>query len=140
MDFKNKITKRLVQKELFRGISSNELLALGGDSPEEYLKVIKNKFKRITLVDMKYAYSVNINGVSYALKEGITIKEVANENLDNAVAVIPQVAEIASLEPYDIAAIYDGTTLIKKLLVGDITSTIASFTPALYNYFLLVCF
>lgn len=82
------------------------------------------------------AYSVNINGVSYALKEGITIKEVANENLDNAVAVIPQVAEITSLEPYDIAAIYDGTTLIKKLLVGDITSTIASFTPALYNYFL----
>ena len=74
------------------------------------------------------AYSVNLNGVSYALKEGITIKEVANENLDNAVAVIPQAAEIASLEPYDIAAIYDGTTLIKKLLVGDITTTVASFT------------
>ena len=82
------------------------------------------------------AYSVNLNGVSYALKEGITIKEVANENLDNAVAVIPQVAEIANLEPYDIAAIYDGTTLIKKLLVGDITTTVASFTPPLYNYFL----
>ena len=81
------------------------------------------------------AYSVNLNGVSYALKEGITIKEVANENLDNAVAVIPQVAEIASLEPYDIAAIYDATTLIRKLLVGDITSSIASFTPPLYNYF-----
>ncbi|HPW66795.1 MAG TPA: hypothetical protein PLS84_06895, partial [Salinivirgaceae bacterium] len=82
------------------------------------------------------AYSVKLNGVSYALKEGITIKEVANENLDNAVAVIPQVAEITNLEPYDIAAIYDGTTLIKKLLVGDVTTTVASFTPPLYNYFL----
>ena len=42
------------------------------------------------------AYSVNLNGVSYALKEGITIKEVAKRKPDNAVAVIPQVAEIAS--------------------------------------------
>ena len=82
------------------------------------------------------AYSVKINNILYALKEGITIKEVANENLDNAVAVIPQVAEIANLEPYDIAEIYDGTTLIRKLLVGDITTTVASFTPPLYNILL----
>lgn len=81
MDFKNKITKRLVQKELFRGISSNELLALGGDSPEEYLKVIKNKFKRITLVDMKYAYSVNINEF-ITLKPGLIQRQQPKNVID----------------------------------------------------------
>jgi hypothetical protein len=73
--------------------------------------------------------SITINGNSVNFKDGLTIKDVLNVNLDTGVLVLPNVNQL-DVEPMDEVVLTFETNKIKKFLVGTINQKISSFASS----------
>jgi hypothetical protein len=77
---------------------------------------------------------VRINGVIYPMSDGSVYRDFYNETLDNGTVVLVQTTQL-TIEPFDTLEIsFDAGATYKKFYILDITESVASFTPALYNY------
>ena len=60
-----------------------------------------------------------INGIEYALVEGVTFSDEYNETLDSGSIIISDITQIQDLAPYDRVYIWDTTSAFKKYMLVD---------------------
>lgn len=75
-----------------------------------------------------------INGTIYQMSDGSVYRDYYNETLDNGTVLLVHIQQL-DIEPFDtIEVSFDAGATYKKFYVLDVTESVASFEPLLYNY------